>query len=330
MRMKTAAKSIGPVSIQVQFEDNRLLPAVFGEHGRNLARIEQRLGVSLNNKGNRVTISGAMDTVEVAREALDRLYKTAVRGHNIDQAEVDAAVRMADGSGEGLAQGAEPFIQTRRKRIVARSQNQAHYMQTISSHDMIFATGPAGTGKTYLAVCAATAMLAAGQVDRIVLARPAVEAGERLGFLPGDMRDKVDPYMQPLYDALYDALPAEQVVKQLETGEIEIAPLAFMRGRTLSNAYVILDEAQNTTPVQMKMALTRIGENSRMVITGDVTQVDLPNGQRSGLTDALETLAGVKGIEFVHFTQADVVRHELVTRIIQAYEHRDSTNGNAR
>ena len=196
-------------------------------------------------------------------------------------------------------------------------------MRTISDHEMVFATGPAGTGKTYLAVCAAVAMLTAGRVDRIVLSRPAVEAGERLGFLPGDIRDKVDPYMQPLYDALYDALPAEQVVKRLETGEIEVAPLAFMRGRTLSNAYVILDEAQNTTPVQMKMALTRIGENSRMVITGDVTQVDLPGGQRSGLTDAIETLAGVKGIEFVRLTQADVVRHELVTRIIQAYDERD-------
>jgi phosphate starvation-inducible PhoH-like protein len=330
MRMKTATKSIEPVSIRVEFDDNRLLPSVFGEHGRNLARIEKLLGVSLNNKGNLVTISGVMETVETARDALDRLYGSAVRGHNIDQAEVDAAVRMAEGTDEGLMQGAEPFIQTRRKRIVARSKNQAHYMRTIGAHDMVFATGPAGTGKTYLAVCAAVAMLTAGRVDRIVLSRPAVEAGERLGFLPGDMRDKVDPYMQPLYDALYDALPAEQVVKRLETGEIEVAPLAFMRGRTLSNAYVILDEAQNTTPVQMKMALTRIGENSRMVITGDVTQVDLPGGQRSGLADALETLAGVKGIEFVQFTQADVVRHELVTRIIQAYELSDARKGEAK
>jgi phosphate starvation-inducible PhoH-like protein len=328
--MTTAAKSIEPVSIQVEFEDNRLLPAVFGEHGRNLARIEQRLGVSLNNRGNLVTISGPMDAVEVAREALDRLYRSAGRGHNVDQAEVDAAVRMAEGAESDMGAGAEPFIQTRRKRIVARSPNQAHYMRTIGDHEMVFATGPAGTGKTYLAVCAAVAMLTAGRVDRIVLSRPAVEAGERLGFLPGDMRDKVDPYMQPLYDALYDALPAEQVVKRLEIGEIEVAPLAFMRGRTLSNAYVILDEAQNTTPVQMKMALTRIGENSRMVITGDVTQVDLPGGQRSGLTDALETLQGVKGIEFVHFTQADVVRHELVTRIIQAYDQRDSKQGDAK
>jgi len=323
----TVAKSIDPVSIQVEFDDNRLLPAVFGEHGRNLARIEQRLGISLDNRGNQVTISGPMDAVETARDALDRLYRSAGRGHNVDQAEVDAAVRMAEGAESDLAASAEPFIQTRRKRIVARSKNQAHYMRTISEHEMVFATGPAGTGKTYLAVCAAVAMMMAGRVDRIVLSRPAVEAGERLGFLPGDMREKVDPYMQPLYDALYDALPAEQVVKRLETGEIEIAPLAFMRGRTLSNAFVILDEAQNTPPVQMKMALTRIGANSRMVITGDLTQVDLPGGQRSGLADAVETLAGVKGIEFVRFTQTDVVRHELVTRIIQAYDYRD---GNTR
>jgi len=320
----TAAKAVDPISIQVEFEDNRLLPAVFGEHSRNLARIEQLLGVSLNNRGNQVTISGALEAVETARDALDRLYRSAVRGHHPDQGEVDAAVRMAEGGGSNVVAGAEPFIQTRRKRIVARSPNQASYMRAIGESEMVFATGPAGTGKTYLAVCAAVAMMTAGRVDRIVLSRPAVEAGERLGFLPGDLREKVDPYMQPLYDALYDALPAEQVVKKLETGEIEVAPLAFMRGRTLSNAYVILDEAQNTTPVQMKMALTRIGENSRMVITGDVTQVDLPGGQRSGLTDALETLSGVKGIEFVHFTQADVVRHELVTRIIQAYESKDA------
>ena len=327
--MTTAAKSVEPVSIEVEFEDNRLLPAVFGEHGRNLARIEQRLGVSLNNRGNLVTISGPVDAVEAARNALDRLYDSAGRGHQVDRAEVDAAVRMAEDSDGDTAMSAEPFIQTRRKRIVARSPNQANYMRTISDHEMVFATGPAGTGKTYLAVCAAVAMLTAGRVDRIVLSRPAVEAGERLGFLPGDIRDKVDPYMQPLYDALYDALPAEQVVKRLETGEIEIAPLAFMRGRTLSKAYVILDEAQNTTPVQMKMALTRIGENSRMVITGDLTQVDLPGGQRSGLADALETLAGVKGVKFVHFTQADVVRHELVTRIIQAYDHHGGNQGAA-
>lgn len=329
--MKPAAKPADTVSIRIEFEDNRLLSSVFGEHDRHLARIEQQLDVSLHNRGNVVTVSGPPDAAETARNILDRLYQAVQTGQQVGPAEVDAALRMANGNGEDaiIPAGSEPFIQTKRKRIIARSPMQAHYIETIGESEMVFATGPAGTGKTYLAVCAAAAMLTAGQVDRIVLSRPAVEAGERLGFLPGDMREKVDPYMRPLYDALYDALPAEQVMKRLETGEIEIAPLAFMRGRTLPNAFVILDEAQNTTPVQMKMALTRIGENSRMVVTGDVTQVDLPGGLRSGLVDAIDTLSGVPGIDFVHFTQDDVVRHELVTRIIQAYdEHERSIAAN--
>ena len=325
--MKPAANPADTVSIQIEFDDNRLLPSVYGEHDRHLARIEQRLGVSLHNRGNLVAISGPPDAAATARDSLRRLYEAAADGQHIGPAEVDAAMRMTEGgNGDGVRAGAEPFIQTKRKRIVARSQMQARYMTTIGESEMVFATGPAGTGKTYLAVCAAAAMLTAGKVDRIVLSRPAVEAGERLGFLPGDMREKVDPYMRPLYDALYDALPAEQVMKRLETGEIEIAPLAFMRGRTLSNAFVILDEAQNTSPVQMKMALTRIGESSRMVVTGDVTQIDLPGGVRSGLVDAIETLSGVKGIDFIHFTQADVVRHELVTRIIQAYDEKERSS----
>jgi len=319
--VKPAPRSDEIASMQIEFEDNRLLPSVFGEHDRYLARIEQRLGVSLHNRGNVVSISGPPDAAATARDALQRLYDAVREGEHIGFAEVDAAVRMTE-NGNGVAAGNEPFIQTKRKRITARSPIQAHYIRTIGARELVFATGPAGTGKTYLAVCAAVAMLTAGKVDRIVLSRPAVEAGERLGFLPGDMREKVDPYMRPLYDALYDALPAEQVMKRLETGEIEIAPLAFMRGRTLSNAFVILDEAQNTTPVQMKMALTRMGENSRMVVTGDVTQIDLPGGLRSGLVDAIETLSGVPGIDFIRFTQADVVRHELVTRIIQAYDAR--------
>ena len=323
--MKPAASSADTVSIRIEFEDNRLLPAVFGEHDRHLARIEQQLAVSLHNRGNVVTVSGPPDAAETARDTLDRLYEAVRTGQQVGPAEVDAALRMSNGNGADpiIPAGSEPFIQTKRKRIIARSPTQAHYIEMIDKSEMVFATGPAGTGKTYLAVCAAAAMLTAGKVDRIVLSRPAVEAGERLGFLPGDMREKVDPYMRPLYDALYDALPAEQVMKRLESGEIEIAPLAFMRGRTLPNAFVILDEAQNTTPVQMKMALTRVGENSRMVVTGDVTQVDLPAGLRSGLVDAIETLSGVPGIDFVHFTQADVVRHELVTRIIQAYDERE-------
>lgn len=325
--MTTPARSDNLASMQIEFEDNRLLPALFGEHDSHLARIEQELGVSLYNRGNIIAITGPADAARTARDVLGRLYSVAEAGQHLGRAEVDAALRMAVGrsNGKGAAgkpDDAEPFIQTRHKRIVARSPNQARYMTAIDETAMVFATGPAGTGKTYLAVCAAAAMLTTGRVDRIVLARPAVEAGERLGFLPGDMRDKVDPYMRPLYDALYDALPAEQVMKRLETGEIEVAPLAFMRGRTLSNAFVILDEAQNTTPVQMKMALTRIGENSRMVITGDLTQIDLPSGQPSGLTDALDTLAGVPGIDVVNFSKADVVRHELVTRIIEAYDRK--------
>ncbi len=323
--MTTAARSAASTPIQVEFDDNRLLPALFGEHDRHLARIEQQLGVSLFNRGNVITINGATEAAGTARDVLNRLYEVVKTGQTVGPAEVDAALRMAAGGhgAESVAAGTEPFIQTRRKRIVARSPAQAEYIKAVNEREMVFAIGPAGTGKTYLAVCAAAAMLAAGRVDRIVLSRPAVEAGERLGFLPGDMREKIDPYMRPLYDALYDALPPEQVMRRLETGEIEIAPLAFMRGRTLSNAYVILDEAQNTSPVQMKMALTRIGENSRMVVTGDLTQIDLPSGERSGLTDALETLADVPGIDFIRFTQADVVRHGLVTRIIEAYERKD-------
>ena len=235
-----------------------------------------------------------MILANVARLALDALYRKLTKGHSVDAAEVDAAVRMASG-GLDLASDDQPAIQTRKKRIMPRSPTQARYIKAIAQQDLVFGLGPAGTGKTYLAVCSAVAMLSTGQVDRIVLSRPAVEAGERLGFLPGDMRDKVDPYLRPLYDALYDTMPAEQVTRRLDSSEIEIAPLAFMRGRTLSNAFVILDEAQNTTPMQMKMFLTRLGENSRMVVTGDLSQVDLPSGYKSGLSDALDVLKDHKG-----------------------------------
>jgi phosphate starvation-inducible PhoH-like protein len=209
------------------------------------------------------------------------------------------------------------------RRISARSANQAAYIRALREHELVFGLGPAGTGKTYLAVATAVDMMLSGTVERIILSRPAVEAGERLGFLPGDLREKVDPYLRPLYDALHDMLPGEQVMKRLGSGEIEIAPLAFMRGRTLANAFVILDEAQNTTPVQMKMALTRLGENARMAVTGDLSQIDLPHGMQSGLSDALATLQGVDGIAVVEFTEVDVVRHALVSRIVRAYDQRD-------
>src|SRR5260221_12226925 len=231
--------------------------------------------------------------------------------------EVDAAVRMIDAPGkapgeDGIAPiGDDLSVRTRRRTVEARSPTQITYLQSLRDHELVFGIGPAGTGKTYLAVAVAVSMLLSGKVNRIILSRPAVEAGERLGFLPGDLREKIDPYLRPLYDALYDMLPPDQVVKRLGTGEIEIAPLAFMRGRTLANAFIILDEAQNTTPSQMKMFLTRMSENSRMAVTGDLSQVDLPLGARSGLRDAVETLGGVEGATFVRFTEADVVRHPL-------------------
>ncbi len=320
--------------VYLQFDDNRLLPLLFGEHDQNLARIEQELGVSLVSRGNQIAISGPADTVELARIALTALYQRLKGGLMVDRGEVDAALRHArfdEGGEPGLfaAGGDGNAIRTQRRLITPRSPTQAAYLKAMRDHDMVFGLGPAGTGKTYLAVAVAVAMLTKGEVDRIVLSRPAVEAGERLGFLPGDLREKVDPYLRPLYDALYDMMPAEQVMRRLGNGEIEIAPLAFMRGRTLANAFVILDEAQNTTPVQMKMFLTRLGENARMAVTGDLSQVDLPKGVRSGLRDAFDTLSGVPGIGFVHFTEADVVRHPLVSRIVRAYAARDEARAAA-
>jgi len=312
----------------LEFDDNRLLPLLFGEYDQNLARIEQQLGVSLVSRGNQLAISGPPDSVDAARETLNALYQRLKHGQSVDRNDVDAVLRMArsaDGDGNLFDRlGADgTAVRTQRRLVSPRTPVQAAYLRALRDSDMVFALGPAGTGKTYLAVAVAVAMLAKGTVDRIVLSRPAVEAGERLGFLPGDLREKIDPYLRPLYDALYDMLPAEQVMKRLSTGEIEVAPLAFMRGRTLPNSFVIVDEAQNTTPVQMKMLLTRLGENSRMVVTGDLSQIDLPGGVRSGLRDAIDVLAHVEGISFIWFTDADVVRHPLVSRIVRAYDERD-------
>jgi phosphate starvation-inducible PhoH-like protein len=306
-------------SVQMQFDDNLLLPLLFGERDQNLGRIERQLGVSLVSRGNRLAISGPRQSADAARTALAALWDRLKRGLEVDAAAVDAAVRMAnDGGG-----GAEATFRTRKRHISARSPAQAEYIRALREKELVFGIGPAGTGKSYLAVAAAVDALMTGQVERIILSRPAVEAGERLGFLPGDLREKVDPYLRPLYDALYDMLPGDLVAKRLLSGEIEIAPLAFMRGRTLANAYVILDEAQNTTPVQMKMFLTRLGENSRMAVTGDLSQIDLPRNTKSGLLDALDTLRGVREIAVVRFTEADVVRHALVQRIVEAYDRQD-------
>ena len=269
-----------------------------------------------------MSISGPEDQAEAAYDVLTSLYNQAKKGREIDAAEVDGALRMKiSGNGNGKAINADDFaVKTQKRQIGPRSPQQAVYLEAIDKADLVFGLGPAGTGKTYLAVAKAVESLINGEIDRIILSRPAVEAGEQLGFLPGDMREKVDPYLRPLYDALHDMLPENQVAKKMENGEIEIAPLAFMRGRTLADAFVILDEAQNTTAVQMKMFLTRLGENASMVITGDLSQVDLPSGVRSGLRDAVEILDGVKGVSFVRFTEADVVRHPLVARIVKAYD----------
>ena len=309
-------------NVTLTFNDNALLALLLGDHDRHLVRLEQGLGVRLSCRGNRVAIAGEPGRVDAAQGVVAGLWRRLERGEGVAMADVDAAVRMREVDDPRLPLSDLPAIRTRRGPVGPRSPGQATYMELLGKHEMVFGLGPAGTGKTYLAVAQAVAMLQAGKVERIVLSRPAVEAGERLGFLPGDMKEKVDPYMRPLYDALGDMMPAEQVVRRMGSGEIEIAPLAFMRGRTLSHAFVILDEAQNTTPVQMKMFLTRMGEGTRMVITGDLSQVDLPAGTRSGLRDALETLEGVAGIGVCRFDKRDVVRHPLVARIVDAYEQR--------
>jgi phosphate starvation-inducible PhoH-like protein len=314
--------------LDLEFDDNRLLAQLYGQHDTHLARIERQLGVALISRGNQLTITGPASAADSARSALNALYERLKYGMSVGPGEIDGALRLATSTGDETARFtalqaiARPdgAVKTRRRAISPRSLAQARYLQALQERELVFGLGPAGTGKTYLAVAQAVAMLTTGQVGRIILSRPAVEAGERLGFLPGDMRDKVDPYLRPLYDALNDMLPADQVTKRLGNGDIEVAPLAFMRGRTLANAFVILDEAQNTTAMQMKMFLTRLGEGSRMAITGDITQVDLPPGVRSGLIDAIEILDGVEGVDFVRFTDADVVRHPLVARIVRAYE----------
>jgi phosphate starvation-inducible PhoH-like protein len=315
---------------QIQFDDNHRLPMLYGEFDRHLARIEQQLGVSLSSRGNQVTLSGPEDAVAVARATLNALYDRLGRGLSVDTPEVDAALRFAESAvaeGDSRAEsqfGGSAAIQTPKRHVSPRSPGQKDYVNALRRNELVFGVGPAGTGKTYLAVAVAVSMFVSGRVDRIILSRPAVEAGERLGFLPGDMRDKIDPYLRPLYDALHDMLPPEQVVNRLNSGEIEVAPLAFMRGRTLSNAFVILDEAQNTTHVQMKMFLTRIGENSRMVITGDLSQIDLPPGSVSGLREAVNIVSGVEGVALVNLTSKDVVRHPLVAKIVDAYDRAEN------
>lgn len=314
--------------LELYFDDNHALPALFGPGNAYLSRIEHALGVTINSMGNTLTISGSASATHKAQEAFDALWDRAQNDLPIEEADIDGALRIAtskaDPAMKQMAMAAfadKPRkVVTKRKHITPRSTTQAAYLEAIEKYNMTFGIGPAGTGKTYLAVAAGVQLLTEGKVERLIFSRPAVEAGESLGFLPGDMQEKIDPYLRPIYDALHDMLPQEQVVRMMAGGQIEIAPLAFMRGRTLAHSYVVLDEAQNTTVMQMKMFLTRMGEHSKMVINGDMSQTDLPRGQTSGLVDAVRLLKPVKDIAFVEFTSADVVRHPLVAKIINAYD----------
>jgi len=314
--------------ILLTFDDNKLLPLLLGEKDKNLARIEEKLGVSASSRGNTVALAGDENSVKIAKVVLEAIYAKLEKNQPVSLADIDAAIRMANAEKNSAEKHGQHFkkdivIKTQRKQIFPYSPHQADYMKALMQRELTFASGPAGTGKTYLAVAAAVAMFLEKKVDRIILSRPAVEAGEKLGFLPGDLKEKVDPYLRPLYDALYDMMPSDRVNKCLELGEIEIAPLAFMRGRTLSHAFIILDEAQNATTTQMKMFLTRLGEGSRMSVSGDLSQTDLPGSQKSGLRDAIQKLKGITGIEFVRFEHTDIVRHELTVKIVEAYEKHD-------
>lgn len=330
---KRKAATENEQTISLSFDNNALLAMLYGEQDENLTKLERKFGITAVSRGNVLVLEGEKDALAGARAVIENLYSRLKKGDEVSPSQVDAALRMI---GDVAVEPQEEtrkakmanlsgniFIKTLKKTVTPYSHAQADYFKNLYDNDLVFALGPAGTGKTYIAVAMAVHAFINKQVDRIILSRPAVEAGEKLGFLPGDLKDKIDPYLRPLYDALYDMLPAEKVVHYIETGEIEVAPLAFMRGRTLGNAYVILDEAQNTTPTQMKMFLTRMGENSRMVVTGDLSQCDLPRDVASGLRDAVKKLEGVEGIGTTRFGENDVVRHVLAARIVKAYEEWD-------
>lgn len=321
--------------VELTFDNNRLATQLFGQYDQHLALIEQLLGLDARARGNNVVLNGPPQETNQARIALDHLYDCLLKGQDIGTSDVEGAIRMAQANDDQLClptmdggdAGAKLHlaqISTRKKTLQARTPTQDAYIRAMERAELVFGVGPAGTGKTYLAVAYAAQLLERGQVERIILSRPAVEAGERLGFLPGDMKEKVDPYLRPLYDALYDMIPGDKVERALQAGVIEIAPLAFMRGRTLANAAVILDEAQNTTSMQMKMFLTRLGDDARMIVTGDASQIDLPRGTKSGLIEALDILRGVEGIVTCRFRDVDVVRHHLVQRIVTAYDQKQS------
>jgi phosphate starvation-inducible protein PhoH and related proteins len=326
-RTGTASQARNMAELKLAFDDNRYASLVFGLYDQNIAKIEHRLGVVANASGNHVVLKGPAEACGQARRVLESLYERVRAGHAITLGDVDGAIAEIALQGslfpretDGPRVNFEQITTRKRGAVRARNVTQDLYLKLLKSKELVFAEGPAGTGKTWLAVGQAVSLLEQGVVERLILSRPAVEAGERLGFLPGDMREKVDPYLRPVYDALYDFMDGRSVERGMQTGMIEVAPLAFMRGRTLTNACVLLDEAQNTTSMQMKMFLTRLGEGSRMIVTGDPSQTDLPNGQVSGLAEATRLLTGVEGIGHVRFSGADVVRHDLVRRIVAAYD----------
>ena len=337
----------GAALTSLEFDDNQLLPLLYGHHNSNLAHIEQELDVRLDSFGNIIQISGSHDNIAIAKAVLEALYQRLSKASQMQASQTRASSKRASSAQLSSAQVSETqvadalrlaqnpkamrrfidnadAITSWKKSVSAKSATQQNYLCAIDAKNVIFGIGPAGTGKTYLAVVKAVEALKTRAVERIILARPAVEAGERLGFLPGDMKEKVDPYLRPLYDALYDLMPMDKMERLLASGAIEIAPLAFMRGRTLSQAFVIIDEAQNTTPIQMKMVLSRLGDHSKMVITGDLGQVDLPQGQVSGLADAVALLEGIEGVAITRFTRGDIVRHPVVARILGAYDAREA------
>ncbi len=332
--LKSSTEAAG--QLELAFDDNRLVSQLYGEFDQNVALVEQRLGVRITPRGNHVTLAGGAGAIERARRVLESLYDLLEEGRPVEIGDVDAVIRMVETKDSqlplpGMEKGSRvrmAQIATRKSTIIARTPAQDAYMRAMSRHDLVFGIGPAGTGKTYLAVAYAASLLERGDINRIILSRPAVEAGERLGFLPGDMKEKIDPYLRPLYDALYDMMHPENIERGISSGIIEVAPLAFMRGRTLANALIILDEAQNTSSMQMKMFLTRMGENSKMIVTGDPSQVDLPPGQKSGLHEALDLLTGIEDIHVTRFSHQDVVRHKLVARIVYAYDSQKPAKDN--
>ena len=315
----------------LSFEDNEIISSMCGEFDNNLKSLEIEMGVIIIPRGNLISISGNESDVRKTGLVLEKIYQSAKNNNQIDYGELKGIINMTtneNSNTEFSSNLADSFLVKAGKKVLnPRSKKQKEYFELVKERQMVFCCGPAGTGKTYLAVAFAVSMLKAGQVEKIILSRPAVEAGERLGFLPGDLKEKIDPYLRPIYDALNEMLPVGEVIKKIESGQIEIAPIAFMRGRTLSNSFVILDESQNTTPIQMKMFLTRLGENSKMIINGDLSQVDLPSGTKSGLREAMNILQNIDDIGFIRFNDKDVVRNALVSKIVKNYEEFEKNQG---